>query len=75
MATPGSMAQAAQDRFNEDLTVVLPRLMRELKAPHRAAAALGVAPTSARKWLVLRGWRFDSATGEWVEPEQEPEHV
>lgn len=74
MAAPGQMAQAALDIFGEELEVVLPRLMHELKAPHRAAAALGGrAPNSVRKWLVLRGWKFDGEN--WIEPTQEREHA
>lgn len=75
MAAPFEIERKAQELFGETGEVAVLRLMRELKVPHRAAGELRVAPHSVRKWIINRGWHFDSETKQWIEPEQEPEHA
>ncbi len=73
MAAPFQIERAAQERFHESGEEAVRRLMRELKVPHRVAAALDVAPHAVRKWILRRGWHFDGE--KWIEPKPEQQHA
>lgn len=73
MAAPNQIKRLSMELFNESDDIVIPRLIHELKVPHRVAAVFPVAPNAIRRWLVVRGWTNDGE--KWVEPKQEPTHA
>lgn len=74
-STPGRIKQACLEIYGEIEDVVVPRLVHQLKAPHRVAAKLDVNANAVRSWLINRGWVFDPESGEWIEPEKEQPHA
>lgn len=72
-STPGRINQACLDLFNETAEVAVPRLMAELKKPHRVAARLDVGLNAVREWLLRRGWVCRDS--EWIAPTVEAEHA
>jgi len=63
------MTQAARRKFNEPLTIAIPRLMRVCETAPEVARALGVDRASVYGWLVKHDWKF--VEGLWVAPEPE----
>ena len=72
MPQRGNMKRLAQELFNEPLDSLIPRLIEELKTPHRVGVKIGVYSGSVRTWLINHGWVYEN--GIWVAPKAEAVH-
>lgn len=67
MPDSGRMQKNAQERYQQELSDVIPELLKTERTPYRIAVALGVYPGAVRYWLQKNG--YQPVDGEWVRVE------